>query len=430
MERALRADTPLGRGITAAHVEGAPGSYMPDPQKIAGARFQGRSGPSDDNSHAFHTARILYGRESLSPGVTDVHCYATGHWIGDGFLRTGTPLPPRDDDRRIYNHSWIANGSPFDQQVLRRVDYVVDQRDVIMVVGVNNGKNTTVPAMLGSAYNVIAVGSNDSSGGYTRIEGEGRCKPDIVAPTPLTSFATPMVGAIAARLLEMGDKMVAASGAASTQTAEEGGEVARPVTAFASKSQVIRAVLFAGAHKTDSWRQADGKPLDEHQGAGRVRFDNSYHIMSHPLASPDAPMGEHGWHYGTLKQGETVTYSLEVPANGAELSLVLVWNRRIDGRTVNDPLNNQPLWLDLPRMANLDLELVEAAAPQASVASSSSTIDNVEHIYLRKCEPGRYEVRVTRSDDLDETWDYALAWRTGASRGAGEDAATTDDETE
>ncbi len=408
IEATLRARTPVGRGVTAAHVEGAPGSYMPNPQQIQGARFVGKSGPSDANGHALATARILYGRESLSPGITDVHCYATNHWLGEGFLRTGTPFPPREDDRRIYNHSWIGQGSPFDAQILRRVDWVVDTRDVIMVVGVNNGKDTSVPALLSSAYNVIAVGSNASSGGYTRVEGQGRCKPDIIAPTPLTSFATPMVGAIAARLLEMGNAMVAE---ARPQNGEQTDESKLPVKAFANKSQVIRAVLFAGAHKPAGWTQAEGRPFDEHMGAGRVRFDRSYFIMSNPLASPDSPMGEQGWHYGRLKAGETINYELNVPQGGGELSIVLVWNRRIDGRTMHDPVTQQPMWIDLPRLADLDLTLLDAANPNRVVAASTSRVDNVEHIYQRRATPGRYTVRISRHDNVDESWDYALAWR-------------------
>src|SRR5690606_26494394 len=157
--------------------------------------------------HATTTAGVIYGPGNLAPGITDVHCYATAHWLTEGYLRAGTPLPPVEDDRRLFNHSWIGgSGGPGDLTVLRRVDYIVDARDAIMVVGVNNGRNTTVPSLLCSAYNVIAVGSTNSSGGYTSVDGEGRCKPDITAPTRMTSFATPMVGAIAARLLEMGDK--------------------------------------------------------------------------------------------------------------------------------------------------------------------------------------------------------------------------------
>jgi hypothetical protein len=404
VEKELKDAAPIGRGITAAHIEGAVGAYAPNSQRLNRVRFIACSGPSQFNEHATATARVIYGPGSLAPGITDVHCYASSHWLADGFLRTATAQPPREDDRRIMNHSWIAGGHFTDEQVLRRVDYVIDTRDVIMVVGVNNGKVTPVPALLSSAYNVIAVGSNNSSGGYTRAETAGRCKPDIIAPTAMTSFATPMVAAVAGRLLEMADAMVA--GAKS--------DGAAPATAaFAAKSPVIRAVLFAGAQKTQGWTREQGKPLDQFKGAGRVRFDNSHAIMSQPLESASAPLPDRGWHYATLAPGEGAIYRMNLPENKGELSVFIVWNRRIDGRTMVDPINEQPVWLDAPRMADLDLQLIRHAGAGDGdvVAESASRIDNLEHIYLPRVAAGEYELRIARHDALDEAWDYALAWR-------------------
>jgi hypothetical protein len=40
------------------------------------------------------------------------------------------------------------------------------------------------------------------------------------------------------------------------------------------------------------------------------------------------------------------------------------------------------------------------------VDQSVSTIDNLEHIFLRSLAPGRYVLEVT----TDTTWDYAVAW--------------------
>ena len=42
---------------------------------------------------------------------------------------------------------------------------------------------------------------------------------------------------------------------------------------------------------------------------------------------------------------------------------------------------------------------------------SASTIDNVEHVYLKELPRGRYRIEVTRKDKLEEEWEYALAWR-------------------
>ena len=103
---------------------------------------------------------------------------------------------------RLYTHSWIAPATAGYEDILRRIDYLADVRGVVMVVGVNNGAGNPVPPLLASAYNTISVGQWDghSSGGYTTVEGAGRCKPEIVAPGGLTSFATPVVAAVVARL--------------------------------------------------------------------------------------------------------------------------------------------------------------------------------------------------------------------------------------
>src|SRR5690606_1735666 len=114
--------------------------------------------------------------------------------------------PPVDDGIRLFNHSWIGGASSAAPHILRRIDWVIDERDAIMCVGVNNERTSAVPVLLASSYNAIAVGTargnGNSSGGYTTYEGVGRCKPDLVGPRGLTSFATPSVTACCAILME------------------------------------------------------------------------------------------------------------------------------------------------------------------------------------------------------------------------------------
>ena len=101
----------------------------------------------------------------------------------------------------------------------------------------------------------------------------------------------------------------------------------------------------------------------------------------------------------------------------------MTWNRRIDGRTgtleiknnaqPEEPVKPQRVWLDTPRLADLDLVLtrLEDDGTESKIATSASTLDNVEHLYLPSLEPGRYRLTVKRlPDDFAEAWDYALAW--------------------
>jgi hypothetical protein len=407
--------TPTGRGIPAGHVEGQWGDYLPnanDPT-FRGVSFVPRSGPSVGNVHTTCTAKVIYGRNGLAPGIDEVYCYAANHWLGAGGLRTGSSQPPKADGRRLFSHSWIgeSDGSAID--ALRRVDYLVDREDVLIVAGVDNGAHSRVPALLASAYNAIAVGVADgtSSGGYTRVEGMGRCKPEIVAPTSTTSGATPVVAAMVARLLEAADRR---------------GDASR-----APRAEVIKAVLLAGALKPKGWAPEPGKPLDEHLGAGIVRVDRSYKVLMAGPSEPDVIASMRGWAFDSLKPGDRRTYDLEFATAVDDLSLVLVWHRRIDGRRATHLLTGHPIWLNTPRLANLDLRLVRvdadasdhgvtdgALTPELPMESSSA-IDNVEHVFAQRLPAGRWRIEVTRRDDgLDEAWDYAVAWfAVGAGEG-------------
>lgn len=391
---------PIGRGIVAAHVEGQPGDYMPDRQdpRFDTVRFHDAAGPSKANGHATSTARVIYGRAGEAPGIRDVYCMTADHFLQGGCLRTGTDLPPHaPHDMRVFNHSWIGGEPPLGRQILRRVDLLIDREDVVMCVGVNNGKTSTVPFMLASAYNVIAVGaaSGNSSGGYTRYAGEGRCKPDLTAMRQLTSFSTPEVTAAAAKLLE-----------AAASMADD--------TPRARRAQTIKALLMAGASKPETWAPAPGKPLDEFLGAGVLDFDKSLAMLVAGLNPPPLMRNLLGWDFRTLdRQHQVESYRLTLERPMGELSVMLVWHRRVDGRTITDPITRTRMWIDRPTLANLDLRLqrLDSRGNATLVAESASTIDNVEHVFLRVLPAGTYRIDVTRSDAMPAAWEYALAWR-------------------
>ena len=425
----LGKDVPTGEGITVGHVEFGPGAYMPnthDPQ-FKNVTFVERSGPSKPSGHASATARTIYGLNGLAPGVSVVHCFDSRNWMGPGYLNVGSPQPPSGGPMRVITHSWVSD-SNHAVDVLRRVDWQIDHHDTIMCAGVNNGTETPVPYLLATSYNAIAVGTNHakrphapnprdpanvggSSGGYTRIEVRGRCKPDIIGPRKLTSFTTPAVAACAARLLQAADEM--------TDCAH-----------LAGKAEVIKAVLLAGATKPNNWQPEPGKPLDEHLGAGVVNFNNSLIILQ---AGPPPEADETdqtdstihlpnrvGWDFRTIEpDGEQVyTFGLQSPMD--EASIILTWHRRITGTKINDKghagetSGGGGIWFGLPKLADLDLRLIhtDEAGQQHEIATSTSKRDNVEHIYLKHLQPGRYHLHVSRPEHIhDEPWDYALAWR-------------------
>jgi Subtilase family len=392
---------PTGRGITVGHVEIGAGAYLPNTRSpmFKGVTFVERSGPSKVSGHAFATARVIYGLGGLAPGVSVVHCFESRDWMGAGYLNAGTGAPPMGGPMRVLTHSWVSD-APNAVDVLRRIDWQVDTYDTVVCVGVNNGRQTPVPYLLGTAYNVIAVGTaegNGSSGGYTRIETRGRCKPDIVGPRGLTSFTTPAVAGCAARLLQAADEM--------TDEAHRAG-----------KAEVIKAVLLAGAVKPKGWKAEPGHPLDEHLGAGVVQFDNSLQILQSGSADPGRLPRRMGWDFREIQRDQTYVYTFQTQAPMGEASIILTWHRRVAGMGGKKEAGERSRWSGVPRTANLDLRLVHTddVGDERELAVSRSRVDNVEHIYLKGLDAGRYRLEVSRVDRVyEEPWDYALAWRVG-----------------
>ncbi|MEO1237876.1 MAG: S8 family serine peptidase, partial [Planctomycetota bacterium] len=397
-----------------AHVEGQPNAYRPD---LRGPDFDAvavslRSGPSEPSAHATQTARVIYGNAGLAPGVEVVHAMTTGDYLGRHALRADTLAPPlsADDEPtafspRVYTHSWIGN-PPENQaaRILRRLDHHVDTRDVLVVAGVNNGADSPVPALLGSAHNAIAVGAVNgrSSGGGTTVETPGRAKPDLVAANGLTSFATPVVAAVAALCLEQADRLV---------------EQGHPT---ANRAEVIKAALLTGATKPPGWTPAPGRPLDNHLGAGEVHLDRALRILAAPAAAPGSTIKRlSGWAYPTLENASTASFDLKLPIATGPVTLTAVWHRRIDGRTARvtrrDTNEQTSFWLDTPRLADIDLRLlrIDDTGTERELAASTSRLDNVEHLHLPSLDKGHYRLELTRDpthDSFAEPWEVALAW--------------------
>ena len=418
LDQGRGAKAPIGSGVVVGHVEGVVDDYLPrrKGRHFAGVTMYDRSGLSKINSHTEATARIIYGPNGLAPGVDQVHFFSISDFLGPGLLRTGSAHPPRASDIDLFNHSWISRDRLNAADVLRRIDYVVDTQDAIMVVGVDNLRESTVPEMLSSAYNVIVVGQGKgrSSGGYTQVEGTGRCKPDVVAPGRLTSYATPVVTAAAARLLETADR--------------------HPTQANRDKvrhAEVIKAVILAGATKPPNWQPEPGRPLDKHLGAGQVDVDRSQAMLAAAAASERRIDPRPGWVFEPLQAGAWHSYKLESDKALAGLSVVLVWHRRVRGVRGKINGDHELRWLPRGLLADLDLELVarDRQDNRRLVAQSVSKVDNVEHIYLTALEAGSYRLIVRRRDSYEQDWDYALAWWIGPAETGSADNPADSDET-
>ena len=426
VELHLAQETPRGRGVMMGHVE-AGNEYLPRIDSDFGAvrfltpRASRRARFSKISGHADATARLIYSPTGLAPGVDQVLLLNNWEWIGDFGLRVGSLEPPTAAGCRVMTHSWAFSSGTPDAMVLRRLDYLIEHENVIVVSGVENGGHSAAPGLIASAYNGIAVGvtRRSSSGTGTQVDGVGRCKPELVGDMSRTSYATPIVAAVAARLVEAANRRALFP---PTDLGDRAGDVLRV--------EVIKAAMLAGADKSVGFEPAEGSPLDPHHGAGAVRFDRSLEVLwSGPVPRPAAgtrrgliadavAQGQPtpidrlaGWDYRAIEPGGVVIYDMTVPVALKQLSIAVVWNRHVDGWDLINPMMEADRLAPLP-LADVDLRLIRPTREHGNtiVARSTSSVDNLEHIHLRSVQPGEYRIDLRRKDDLPMTEHVAIAW--------------------
>ena len=429
---------PDGARVRLGLVEGGAGAYAPDPASgmLRGLNLVTASGDSDPSGHATMTATLLAGRSGLVGEPVELRVWSVADWMGSGFLNAGTPDPPAWTPRspQVFSHSWIGTDTGQAAQVLRRVDHVIDRHDVVMAVGVNNGRDTPVPTMLSSAHNVIAVGvaSGNSSGGLTQIEGRGRVKPDIVAPTGTTSEATPLVAGAAALLIERAEVL----------DAENPPSPGGLSYADARRAETIKAALLASARKSPRWSNSPEQPLDAHLGAGVLDVDQALRVIEAGQTAPGGKMRRgRGHSFGALGPGEAHEFVLEPGGALKDLTFALTWHRRVLGVVVSlepkaaaadatVPLDEleRPVprtgWVPVPVTTDFDLSFVRVADDGTTdlVDFSRSRVDNVELLRLRRLPAGTYRLVVSRGESPEgaaapDLWDYAMAWTIGGPAG-------------
>ncbi|MDK1032119.1 MAG: PEP-CTERM sorting domain-containing protein [Planctomycetia bacterium] len=398
----LGAAVPTGAGVDVSQVEAEDpedsGNYAPDASNAQftspNKTFTLMSGASGTSNHATTVGRNFYGKTtSISPGILIIDNWLAGDWLFSGFLKTGSSDEPAVETRRIQNSSWI--GSSASEDALRRFDYTINRDNYVAVVALNNGSGTSIPALLAHNYNGITVGRSDGnhSRGTTTFDVSGRVKPDIVAPRTATSYATPVVGAAAALLLETVDNNAS--------------------LANAGNSEAIKAILMAGATKDEfpGWDRTTTRPLDEIYGAGELNIYNSYHILvaGEQEASVVQDVDAIGWVFDATPAdtADKLYYFFEVDAGESisDFSVILAWNRIItDGQPGGANWGSPDASL-----ADLDLKLYDATGFTLGslLDSSLSDVDNVEHIFQELLGSGRYALEIS-SDTAN--MDFAIAW--------------------
>lgn len=351
-----------------------------------------------DSSHADGVAGLLYG-----PGTgASTNLAHVDNYEGSYFFNTVIPTLHAINDQ-IVNQSFIASGVSSSQQKIYDSSYdnYAASFNALFVSAVGNSGAVSPPS---TCYNGISVGAYGGGSSVGPTIDNGRAKPDITAPEAETSYSTPLVSGAAALLAQAGAR-------------GDGGSY----TNSATDPRMLKALLLNGAIKPLDWANPRPSPLDPRYGAGVLNFYNSYiqltggkhaFIESGTVTTNAAhpPLGNtnniskiSGWDFNTntsstLADGVNHYYfNLSSTNKNAPFTatMTLVWNRQSAQTAIN----------------NLDLFLYNTVSGSL-VASSTSTVDNVEHIFAAKLPAGRYDLQVLKHGGtiVSASETYALAF--------------------
>ena len=387
-----------GSGLTQVEVPEASGNCAPDTTNalFTGKTFTLKTGVTPTSAHATHVATNYYATTSMIPGSTGVNVYNANNWLNSDFLKFGTSSNPATESRAVENHSWVVETGWTQAQVEeanRRLDYQINHDGFVCAVGSDNNGSTTLPQFLCQSYHTISVGRDDGghSAGFTAYDTTGRIKPDIVAPSAdpeyATSYTTPMVAGAAGMLVA---KLAAAPYSLTG----------------ADKPRVVKALLLATATKNTlpSWSNTSSRPLDLVYGAGVLNAWLAYSTLrcGKTTASNSIRYAARGWAAETVSGSSTKTYYFNIPAGAPTTPFCscLTWHRVI-GKAGST-------WTSA--IANLDLYLYRSNGFTLGslVASSLSTVDNVELIYQPTLAPGNYALVVKNTSSSNTA--YGMAW--------------------
>jgi hypothetical protein len=352
-----------------------------------------------ESGHADLVGQNFYGKtQGVATNVSHVDNYDANFILtSSGTLRPGLTIPAS-----VINQSFAFLTTNGVSLQIAAVDQSYDNFIALnpSKVFVSAAANAGKPASPSTAYNLIAVGA---FGGSSAVgpTADGRSKPDIVAPSGETSFATPIVSGAATILVQAGARGDGGAGTA----------------ANAQDFRTIKALLLTGAVKPSDWAHTPTTPLDPRYGAGIVNVFNSYEELAggqhtrtdsgaftlntaHTPSTLEASTEPttRGWNLTSLTSSLTTDvtdnyyFTLTTPTT---LTTTLDWERQNGFTTIN----------------NLDLFLYNGTTG-ALLGSSVSTVDNVEQLYDPTLPAGRYVIQVLKHGGVtvSNPQTYALAY--------------------
>lgn len=410
---------PTGALFMAGQIEASPVAYRPSQYnaQFNGKSFTMMSGTTSAGSHATTVGTNHYGATNgPAPGMPHVYVWQQNDWF-QNYLHSSSNqfLPPElpPDGLRTMNHSWVDDMyGAGNYSVLRRTDAAINRDRLIMVCAISNLDRPFEPLLAGS-FNAIAVGRADGqhNAGPTADDTEvaGRSKPDLVAPGSKTSWAAPLVTGGAVLLFEtvLVDPVLSLNANSDRPEVIKacllGGTVHRPLWANdAFESGPNRGVAFSG--------------LDPKYGLDLLNLNRSHLILTGgqrpggPVEMP-SPVPTAAWDLKTLDAGESSFYRFATLELAPEVSITATWNRIVEPDYVSWSIANVDLYLWRIENGELISMVGDAGLPYFGWGNvtSQSTVENVEHIYLRDLAPGHYVFEARRVDGGSPA-DIAISW--------------------
>jgi len=357
-----------------------------------------------ESGHADVVGQSFYGfGQGVATNVAHVDNYDATYFVsGDSFL--GSYLPSSNINDPVVNQSFTLTVTGTSQQMTidSAYDTYAAQYGTLFVSAIGNGGAVSPPA---TCYNGLGVGAFGGVSSTGPTLDNGRAKPDLVAPASETSYSTPLVAGAAAVIMQAGLR-------------GDGGSD----TASAANITTVKALLLNGAIKPAGWTNPSPSPLDVNYGAGVLNVFNSYKQLTrgkhgyvvatsvatgaaHPPTGASGTVGVlSGWDYNTNTSSYTsdeVNHYYFNVTNGVAgatftATATLAWNRHQNQTGIN----------------NLELFLYNTAN-NSLVASSVSTVDNLQHVWVPRLSAGRYDLQVWKAGGFSTVSlaePYALAF--------------------
>jgi hypothetical protein len=344
------------------------------------------------SNHAVNVANNLFGPGTVAqPFVIDVFNQTAGNFVNglnaQGVLGPGQPLPSGiGNGIRVSNHSYVADfgNSIADENAIRRIDFVVNNENVVFAAGAVTGGSFPNQNLVWSARNSLAVRGDSVFTPFdplTQTITSGKRRADVWSDNE-SSFATGRVAGFSTALI---------------------GQATNLGFPSATNNQVVRSLIMTGADKAavptmiPPWTRDLPNNLSVGLGAGKANYNQSLSILQageralQPVTGGLTPnvvtSNPQGFAFGTSVIGGQQAIVINAPNGITELTATLNWNvTQVAGATIDTSdagriFPNLALELRTATLSGGQFMLGAAALPNTGL-SSNAALDNAEHLFF------------------------------------------------